>query len=183
MTMRRHASACAPRMRCHRHYARDRTSIAGAHACSRADRPVRLLRMKPSPEDDTPIMTAVLACLIRRWVIAGDWAGECGGRWSATEAAAAVNDDALAGDEAGAFGGQEAHGVGDVGGGSHPPGRHRGEISTPGAFGHIGVAFHGDEAGCDRVHGDTGWGELTGPAEGQAYLSVLGGGIGRPARG
>ena len=49
--------------------------------------------------------------LIRFRVIAG-W---CGGGWSAAEAAAAVGDNALAGDEVGAGGGQEAHGVGDVG--------------------------------------------------------------------
>ena len=39
------------------------------------------------------------------------WAGV-----SAAEAAAAVDHDALAGDEPGAFGGQEADGVGDVAG-------------------------------------------------------------------
>jgi hypothetical protein len=72
--------------------------------------------------------------------------------------------------------------VGDVGGGSHPTGRYRGEIGTPGVFGHVGVALDGDEAGRDRVHGDAGGGELTGPAAGQAYLGVLGGGMGRPAR-
>src|SRR5262249_62008179 len=40
---------------------------------------------------------------------------------SAAKAASAVDDDALAGDEAGAVGGEEAHGVSDVGGGAPPP--------------------------------------------------------------
>ena len=44
------------------------------------------------------------------------------GRRSVAEAAAAVDDDALAGDEPGVFGGEKAHGVGDVAGSSHPPG-------------------------------------------------------------
>src|SRR5450432_3246618 len=89
------------------------------------------------------------------------------GRLSAAEAASAVDDDALAGDEAGAFGGEEAHGVGDVARSSHPPGGHRGEIGIPDVVGDVRVAFNGDEAGCDRVHGDTGRGELAGPAAGQ----------------
>jgi hypothetical protein len=41
--------------------------------------------------------------------------------WSGAEAAAAVDDDALAGDEAGVVGGEEADRMGDVGGGSHRP--------------------------------------------------------------
>ena len=54
----------------------------------------------------------------------------------------------------GAFGGQKAHGVGDVAGSSHPPGGHRGQIGLPDLGGNVGVAFHGDESGRDRVHGD-----------------------------
>lgn len=38
------------------------------------------------------------------------------GSCSGAEAAAAVDDDALAGDEPGVFGCEEAHGVGDVAG-------------------------------------------------------------------
>ena len=39
----------------------------------------------------------------------------------------------------------------------------------------VGVAFNGDEAGSDRVHGDTGRGEFAGPAAGQAYLRAVAG--------
>src|ERR1019366_2571091 len=109
--------------------------------------------------------------------------GERRGRLSAAEAAAAVDDDALAGDEAGVFGGEEAHSVGDVAGGSHPPGGYRGEISIPDFVRDVGVALNGDEAGRDRVHGDAGRGEFAGPAAGQADLRALGGGIGGPAGG
>ena len=47
----------------------------------------------------------------------------------------------------GAFGGQKAHGVGDVAGSSHPPGGHRGQLGHPDLVGNVGVAFHGDESG------------------------------------
>jgi hypothetical protein len=49
---------------------------------------------------------------------------KAGGGGSAAQATAAIDDNALAGDEAGLFGSQETHRVGDVGGGSHPPGGH-----------------------------------------------------------
>jgi hypothetical protein len=65
-----------------------------------------------------------------------------------------------------------------VAGSSHPPGGHRGEISTSDVVGDAGVALDGDEAGRDRVHGDTGRGELAGPGEGQADLRVFGAGKG-----
>src|SRR5215475_10692063 len=100
---------------------------------------------------------------------------------SGAEAAAAVDHDALAGDEACVFGGEEAHGVGDVAGSPHPPGGHRGEIGIFDFAWDSGVALDGDEAGRDRVHGDTGGRELTGPGAGQAYLRALGGGVGGPA--
>ena len=69
------------------------------------------------------------------------------GRRSVAEAAAAVDDDALAGDEPGVFGGEKAHGVGDVAWSSHPPGGHRGQLGLPDLVGNVGVAFHGDESG------------------------------------
>ena len=53
--------------------------------------------------------------------VRGDWL-------SGAEAAAAVDDDALAGDEPGVVGGEEAHGVGDVAGGPHPPAGTDGEV-------------------------------------------------------
>jgi hypothetical protein len=43
--------------------------------------------------------------------------------------------------------------------------------------GEVGVALNRDKAGRDRVHGDTGWGEFAGLAEGQAYLRALGCGL------
>jgi hypothetical protein len=91
--------------------------------------------------------------------------------------------DALAGNEPGALGGEEAHGVGDVAGSSHPPGGHRSEIGLYGVVEDVGVAFDGDEAGRHRVHGNAGWGQFAGLAEGQADLCALGGGVGGPARG
>ncbi len=45
-------------------------------------------------------------------------------RLSAAKVPAAVDHDALAVDEAGIFGGEEAHGAGDVARSSHPPGGH-----------------------------------------------------------
>ena len=63
---------------------------------------------------------------------------------SGAEAAAAVDDDALAGDEPGVFGGEEAHGVGDVTGGPHPSGGHRCEVGLLDAGRDIGVALHRD---------------------------------------
>jgi hypothetical protein len=51
----------------------------------------------------------------------------------------------------GAFGGQKAHGVGDVAGSSHPPGGHRGQLGHPDLVGNVGVAFHGDESGATGV--------------------------------
>ena len=66
---------------------------------------------------------------------------------SVAEAAATVDDDALAGDEPGAFGGEKAHGVGDVAGSSHPADGHRGQIGLPGVVGNVGVALHRDESG------------------------------------
>src|ERR1700751_2097002 len=101
----------------------------------------------------------------------------CPGRPSGAEAAATVDDDALAGDEASVFGGEEAHGVGDVAGSSHTSGWHRGEISIPDFVRDVGVSFHGDESGCDRVYGDAEGREFAGPAEGETYLGILGGGI------
>jgi hypothetical protein len=86
---------------------------------------------------------------------------------------AAVDDEALAGNEAGVFGGQKAHRVRDIAGGSHPPCGHRGEIGTSDLTGDIGVALHGDEAGRDRVHGDTERSEFAGPAAGQAVDEPL----------
>src|SRR5580704_147833 len=47
---------------------------------------------------------------------------------SGAQAAAAIDEDALAGDEAGAVGGDKADGVRDVGGGAHTPGGHGGEV-------------------------------------------------------
>src|SRR5689334_4096306 len=85
-------------------------------------------------------------------------------RWSGAGAAAAVDHDALAGDEAGAVGGEKAHRVGDVAGGSYPPGGHRGEIRLHYLLGDVRVAFHRDEARGDRVHRDAERGELTSPA-------------------
>ena len=82
----------------------------------------------------------------------------------------------------GAFGGQKAHGVGDVAGSSPPPGGHRGQIGLPELAGNVGVAFYGDESGRDRVRGDAERGQFADPAEGQADLRALGGGTGRPAR-
>jgi hypothetical protein len=70
------------------------------------------------------------------------WAGV-----SAAEAAAAVDHDALAGDEPGAFGGQEADGVGDVARSSHPPGGHRGEIGLLDLVRDVGVALDGMNSG------------------------------------
>ena len=102
--------------------------------------------------------------------------------WSGAEAAAAVDHDALAGDEAGVVGGEKAHRVGDVAGGSHPPGGHRGEIGLPDLVGDVRVAFHRDETRGDRVHRDAERGELTSPAQGQADLRVLGRRVGGPAR-
>ncbi len=93
-------------------------------------------------------------------------------RRSVGEAAAAVDDDALAGDEPGALRGEEAHGVGDVAGSSHPPGGHRGEIGLLDIVGDVGVALDGDEAGRDRVHGDAERGQFARPAAGQADLCV-----------
>src|SRR5947207_1989808 len=85
--------------------------------------------------------------------------------WSGAEAAAAVDHDALAGDEAGAVGGEKAHRVGDIAGRSHPPGGHRGEIALPNLLGDIRVAFHREETRGDRVHRDAERAELTSPAQ------------------
>jgi hypothetical protein len=67
-------------------------------------------------------------------------------RRSVAEAAAAVDDDALAGDEPGALGGKEAHGL-RCRREFHPPGGHRGEIGLLDIVGDVGVALDEDEAG------------------------------------
>ena len=59
---------------------------------------------------------------------------------------------------------------------------HRSQIGVPDLVGDVHVAFHRDETGGDRVHGDAERGELTSPAPGQADLRVLGGRVGGPAR-
>ena len=97
--------------------------------------------------------------------------------WSVAEAAAAVDEDALAGDESRALGGEETDGVGDVAGSSHPPCGYRGEVGAPGVVGDVGVPLHRDEAGGDRVHRDAERGQLAGPGAGQPDLRALGGGI------
>src|SRR5580700_5877839 len=103
-------------------------------------------------------------------------------RLSAAKVPAAVDYDALAGDEAGLFGGEEAHGMGDVAGNSHPPGGHRCQVSIHNVGWDAGVPLDRDEAGCDGVHSDARGGEFAGPGTGQAYLCALGGGIGGPVR-
>ena len=70
--------------------------------------------------------------------------------------------------------------MGDVGGSSHAPGRHRGEIGIS-DFSDVGVALNRDEAGRDRVDGDAERGEFAGLAVGEADLCALGGGVGGPA--
>jgi hypothetical protein len=67
-------------------------------------------------------------------------------RRSVAEAAAAVGDDALAGDEPGALGAKEAHGL-RCRREFHPPGGHRGEMGLLDVIGDAGVALDEDEAG------------------------------------
>ena len=76
----------------------------------------------------------------------------------------AVDHDALAGDEPGAFGGQEADGVGDVARSSSPPGGHRGEIGLLDLIRDVGVALDGDETGRGGVHSDARRAQFPGPA-------------------
>jgi hypothetical protein len=98
------------------------------------------------------------------------------------EAAPAVDDEALAGDEPARLGAEEADGVGDVFAGSHAPGGYGREVGVAGRVGDVCVALDGDEARCDRVDGDAEGGEFARPAAGQSNLRVLGGGVGGPPR-
>jgi Gamma-glutamyltranspeptidase len=105
------------------------------------------------------------------------------GTWSAAEVAAAVDNDALAGDEARLLGYEEAHRVCDVVRCTHPARGHRCKIGVPHLRRDIGMALNGDEARRDGIHRDAEGCQLTSPAAGETDLRALRGGIGRPAWG
>jgi hypothetical protein len=99
------------------------------------------------------------------------------------DGAAAVDNDALAGDEARLLGYEEAHRVCDVVRYTHPARGHRCKIGVPDLRRDIGMALNGDEARRDGIHRDAEGCQLTSPAAGETDLRALRGGIGRPAWG
>ena len=82
-------------------------------------------------------------------------------RCLAAERTAAVDDDALPGDEARPLGRERAHRVGDVVGCSHVAGGHRGEVVLQHPGRQARVPFDRDEPGPDRLDGDAERRQLT----------------------
>ena len=76
---------------------------------------------------------------------------------------APIDRDALAGDELGAVRSQEGDGLSHVLGLAHVLHRHTSSVSVLGFLRIVDVAFGGDPAGSDQVHGDLPGRQLQGP--------------------